>query len=116
MDSFLKDALSAIILASWVFPVLYLALALVMSGLAALYRRMRGDQSARPPAPPRPPRRSPALAPKAAAVRLATASAARHVAPGPVARAAAPKMSRSTPRPRVAARWKSSERVTASAC
>lgn len=113
MDSFIKDVLSAIILASWVFPVLYLTLALVAGKLAAFYRRVRGVNGS-PPLPRS--RRNPASAPASSGSAPIVASvvpAARH-SPVPAVGAAMPTARLA--RPRLASRWKSSHRVSASAC
>lgn len=109
MDSFVKDVLSAIILAGWVFPVIYLTLALVAGKLAALYRLVRG--TAQPAAPRKSRRRIANLArPEAAQF---TAPTPRH---NPVRTAAVTVPVARMMRPRVASRWKSSQRVSAGAC
>lgn len=107
MDSFLKDALSALILAGWVFPVLYLTLALVAGKVLALFRHFTGRQD-QPPHAPRSRRvRSviPSSAQPAVAARRAPVAAAGVAMP--VARIS---------RPRVASRWKSSQRLSAGTC
>ncbi|MDX2219042.1 MAG: hypothetical protein SF172_08475 [Burkholderiales bacterium] len=105
MDSFIKDVLSAIILAGWVFPVIYLTLALVAGKLAALYRLARG--SGQPGAP-----RRTQMSARPAPMKH-DAPAARH---NPVRTAAVTVPVARMMRPRVASRWKSSQRVSTGAC
>jgi hypothetical protein len=113
MDSFLKDSLSALILATWVLPAAYLTLALVAGRLLALYRQLKGDSDPRPPVRSSRASRVPAAQAALATTSSFAASAQRRnplTASGitlPVARMS---------RPRVASRWKSSQRLTAGAC
>lgn len=111
MDSFLKDVLSAIILASWVFPVLYLSLALVVGKLVVLYRGIRGMGESRPAVGLRSLK---VHAPACPATSSGNAPAAIRMSPVAAPGVATP-MARLV-RPRLASRWKSSQRVSASAC
>lgn len=113
MDSFLKDVLSAIILASWVFPVLYLTLALVAGKLAALYRQLRGASELRPAARAVHIPAATVACPQSSSIVVTAAPAVRR---GPAAAVGVAVPMARLVRPRLAARWKSSHRVSASPC
>ncbi len=109
MDSFLKDALSALVLAGWVFPVLYLTVALTVGKVVALYRRLAGRRTSAPVT-----RRPAPVA--VAAESVAAASAPVSTRRRPVAAVGMSATATRLARPRVASRWKSSQRLSAGAC
>lgn len=120
MDSFLKDVLSTLILTSWVLPVAYLTLVLLVDRLASLVRLALRKRNPRSPAPPP---RHVAFTPagrEAADARLpGRAHSPVGVSPAPsnplTVRSVVGTTARLA-RPRVGARWKSSQRLSVATC
>ena len=103
MDSFAKDVLSIIILTSWALPAGYIAVSLIVSRLAALVRYVAGKAGGH---------RVDHFAGRMFAANALAPVARRNPvrAVGVAARVPSPS------RPRMASRWKSSQRLNAGAC
>ena len=103
MDSFAKDVLSIIILTSWALPAGYISVSLIVSRLAALVRYIVGKVGGH---------RVDDLAGPMFAANMLAPVARRN----PVRTVGIPASAPASARPRMASRWKSSQRLNAGAC